>query len=162
MTARKYRDITIQGTTYPDVDAASKALKVHPVSIRKHLRDGTIDRCGLGVKGPAPVPVKIRGCLYESAQAAADALGVSREMVYRRLAAGRPDDIGKPDKRGMHCAVPFEIGPFQFPSVSEAARALGFTPNYLHRMRHGGGNRMRQRVLAAAMKLVAEQEARVA
>ena len=44
--------------------------------------------------GPEPLPVRVRGTIYPSARAAAEAIGVTPSTVYSALMRGREDYIG--------------------------------------------------------------------
>lgn len=156
--SRIHRNLSIRGVVYPDADAAAEALGVTATQVRAHARAGTLDRCGAGGRGVAPMPVRVRGVDYPSPAAAAHAFGIGVDAVYRRIEAGRADDIGLPNARGQHCAQPVEIGPLSFPSKSAAARALGLSPNYVHSAYARKSPKMLERVVAAAMAQAAKRE----
>lgn len=151
MTARKYTDIQIQGMTFPTVEDAADHFGVTGVTIRSHIRAGTLHRLGKGLSGPEPCPVRIRGVTYESPAKAAEELGVGINQVYRRLAEGRPDTIGLPNDRGQHCAKPIKIGPLKFRSLAEASRELGFSEGYVGRAFERDSSSMKEKILAAAI-----------
>jgi hypothetical protein len=69
------------------------------------------------------MPVRVRGVTYHSAQACADAIGVTRKAVYAALARGTPDRIG------LKCAAgkpkPFTYRMLSWPSKSAASIELG-------------------------------------
>ena len=76
--------------------------------------------------------VEIRGVIYESVPAAAEALGVSKWAVYQGLKTGNMDGVGIGS--GKHDAhkggykpkpISFFGGKVSFRSMSEAARELG-------------------------------------
>ena len=152
MTARRHTNLTIRGVTYRDADHAAAELKVHPVTVRAHARAGTLHRCGAGASGVEPTPVRVRGVDFESAEAAAAHFGVHIQVVYRRLAKGRPDDIGLPNERGQHLAKPVVIGPVSFRSMRDADRALGFGRDYVQKAFRRNSQSMLERILAAAMR----------
>jgi len=151
MTARRYVNLTIRGVTYRDAGHAAAELGVHPVTVRAHARAGTLRRCGAGASGVEPTPVRVRGVDFESAEATAAHYGVHIQVVYRRLAEGRPDDIGLPNARGQHLAKPVVIGPVSFRSMRDADRALGLGTNYVQKAFKRNSRSMLERVFAAAM-----------
>ncbi|SFR40589.1 hypothetical protein SAMN04488005_1524 [Yoonia tamlensis] len=155
MTARRHTNLTIRGVTYRDADHAAAKLKVHPVNVRAHARAGTLHRCGAGKSGVEPMPVCVRGVDFESAEAAAAHFGLHISVVYRRLAAGRPNDIGRPNARGQHIAKPVVIGPVSFRSMRDADRALGFGKDYVQKAFKRNSQSMLERVFAAAMQYAA-------
>jgi hypothetical protein len=73
-------------------------------------------------------------------------------VVYRRLAEGRPDDIGLPNERGQHIAKPVVIGPVSFRSMRDADRALGFGKGYVQQAFRRNSQSMLERIFAAAMR----------
>jgi hypothetical protein len=75
------------------------------------------------------MPVRVRGVTYHSAQACADAIGVTRKTVYRNLSRGTPDMIGLKYAKGR--ATPFTYRMLSWPSKSDASRALGLERGYV-------------------------------
>ena len=159
--ARKYRDLVIRGETYRDADHAAAVLGVTATTVRAHARAGTLDRCGAGLSGPVPGPVRVRGVDFASPEACARHFGIGVDAVYRRLSEGRPDDIGRPNSRGIYRARPLRVGPVRFRSMAEASRALGFGEGYVSRAFERDSARMKQRILAAAMAYAARHPDRV-
>ncbi len=162
MGRRKYTDIVIQGVTYADVDAAAVALSVHPATIRQHIRHGTLHRVGRGVSGVEPMPVLVRGDLFDSPAHAAAHYGVCVDHVYRHIAAGDPDRIGLDHERGQYRAKPFQIGPVRFRSRAEASRKLGFGKDYVSKAMTRNSKRMLEKVIAAAMLYAEHKKAKTA
>ena len=75
------------------------------------------------------MPVRVRGVTYPSAQACADAIGVTRKTVYAALARGTPDNIGLKHTNGR--AVPFTYRMLSWPSKSAASIELGLERGYV-------------------------------
>jgi len=76
--------------------------------------------------------VEIRGVIYESVPAAAEALGVSKWAVYEGLKKGNPDGVGlgTGNHNGHNGGSPkkpvsFFGGKLTFKSMAEAGRELG-------------------------------------
>lgn len=63
----------------------------------------------------------VRGVLYDSAEAVAEAFGISTKTVYGAIAKGREDRIGL----GTGTAFPITIRGVTYPSTIAAAKALG-------------------------------------
>jgi hypothetical protein len=142
--------VEIRGVVYPDIRAAAAAVGVHPNTVRRAIKAGTLHRCGTGAVGIEPMPVRIRGKVYADAYAAAAAHGVAVSTVRSALAKGDPDAVGRVTHTVTR-AYPVVIGPVSFPSRRAASRALGFAnPDYVNKaLRRGSAPR--ERVLAAAM-----------
>lgn len=155
-----YTDIEIRGATYATVKEAAEAIGVKPYTVRKAIRNGTLDRVGAGLKGgPVPTPVRIRGVTYPDAKSAAAAVGVSLNAIYNALSEGRIDRVGLSPRYNGARDMPIAIGPLWFPSRIAASRALGFGDNYVSIASRDRSSSMWQRVIAAAMRLKARQEA---
>ncbi|MBR9651898.1 hypothetical protein [Thalassovita aquimarina] len=152
---RRHRNLQIRGVIYRDADHAAACLGVTATTVRAHARAGTLDRVGLGLNGPAPMPVSVRGQRFDSPEACAAHFDVGVDHVYKRLAAGRPDDIGLPNRRGQYRAKRVTIGPVRFRSMAEASRELGFGRDYVQRAYQRGSKLMQERILAAAMEYAA-------
>lgn len=75
------------------------------------------------------MPVRVRGVTYPSAQACANALGVTRKTVYAALARGTPDHIGLKRTKGR--AMPFTYRMLSWPSKSAASIELGLERGYV-------------------------------
>lgn len=80
----------------------------------------------------APVPTLIRGTLYPSQKAAADALGVHYTTVAKAVEAGEADRVGLAP-RGRRIAVPVEIDGVLYASISQASRATGWPTDRIAR-----------------------------
>lgn len=150
---RIHTDLVIHGTTHADANVAADALGVCAMTIRAHARAGTLHRVGLGLSGVEPMRVCIRGRMFDSPADAAAHFGVDIGQVYRRLAAGDPDSIGKPNDRGQHKAKSVTFGPLTFRSYAQASRELGFSSGYVGRAFERNSKTMKERILAAAMRL---------
>lgn len=148
--ARVHGPVDIRGKVYPDIKAAAAAVGVHPNTVRRAVKAGTLHRCGTGAVGVEPMPVRIRGRVYADARAAAAALGVAVGTVRAAVAKGDPDAVRRVS-RTVTNACPVVLGPVSFPSRRAASRALGFAnPDYVNKaLTRGAGPR--ERVLAAAM-----------
>jgi len=91
--------------------------------------------------------VVVRGTQYESYKAAALALGVSRQRVQQivkhdeaRRAGLVPKPTGRPGK-------PVTFGGATYPSITEAARALGVTPQTIVNWHSGYASRRHIRTI---------------
>ena len=102
-----------------------------------------------------PCPVTIRGTVYPSQQAAAQALGLHPATISRSLDRhGHCDFVGTHmSRRGnRNAARPVRIGPLTFPSRRAAAAALGLSRQMIHRFANGTLSSIgQQKVIAAAM-----------
>lgn len=108
------------------------------------------------------LPVRIRGVIYPSGKAAAEALGVAASTIASALARGpaaveraglgkgRPkgtsDKGGRPKKE-------FVLGPYRFPSQRAASRALGVGENYISGVLRVGGAKAKQALIRRFMEL---------
>lgn len=159
MGARIYQSIEIRGVTYPDLNAAADALGVHPNTVRAARRNGRLHRVGTGRVGTEPLPVRIAGQEFESAQAAAAHFGVAVGTVYSAVCDGDPDRIVRPKRYNPWKSQPFSIGGLTFPSMREASRALGFkSEEYIAKAIKRGSRRGQERILAAAMAYAARRD----
>jgi len=70
------------------------------------------------------VPVRIRGVVYPSMQAAADAIGVSRQAVSNAIERSTQDSIGRPCEHAR-APIPCVVGDRVYPSIRAAARDTG-------------------------------------
>jgi NUMOD1 domain len=75
--------VLIRGKAYRSVAAASRLLGVNQSTINHHLNAGTIDQ--VGNRRTPPRQCEFNGVKYPNMQAAAIALGVSREAIRQRL-----------------------------------------------------------------------------
>jgi DNA-binding transcriptional regulator YhcF (GntR family) len=116
------------------------AFGISPQAVRQAIRKGRVDQIGLPPHvtrfrhGPEPFSVRIRGELYPSVNAAAEALGVSPVTVRNAIRRGREDFIGIGQSRKHSTAsvgrVPgnaraVQIGAQKFPSIKHVARFAG-------------------------------------
>ena len=90
----------IRGTHYPSQRAAARAIGVSPKTVFQSLERGTQERVGLakptGQLGRPGRACHINGRDWPSITAAARALGVRRNTIFKALEAGR--DVIRPGK----------------------------------------------------------------
>lgn len=167
----KYRDIEIRGVVYADTKAVAEKFGVSARSVATALKQGRAQTIGLGRGHKATMPVEVRGTVYPSAQSAASALNVSDKAVYQAIGRGTTHLLGLNANRSIpHSAHkarsrPITLGGMSFPSQRAASRALGFHKEYIGRVLRGdvsNPKQARQRILAAAMRLNAEQDRKAA
>lgn len=93
------------------------------------------------------VPVTIRGITYESIRDAAAAMRCSESTVINFRAAGTLDELGTRKKRipnrsgvtnGQWQKKPITIRGIEYPSVLDAANALGVTPSAISKAKLRG------------------------
>lgn len=85
----------------------------------------------------APKPVTVNGVQYASLNHAAQELGVNHPTVGKALKRGTLDNIGKSsDNRGY--AQSIKVGPYTFPSYSEAARTLKVSHAFIRKWKDTG------------------------
>ncbi len=77
------------------------------------------------MKGAQPNPTLIRGVLYPSQKAAAQALNVTEAAISLALSEGRPDTVGLGVTGAPH--KPCYMNGRRFPSRKAAAEAIGCT-----------------------------------
>jgi DNA-binding FadR family transcriptional regulator len=92
--------------------------------------------------------VQVRGVLYPSVAATAEALGVSRDAVYSALNRGNMERLGLGTTQ-KHEVV---VEGITFPSMSFASEALGFSRSYLRTALLSGSDRVKEKVQRAARK----------
>lgn len=107
--------------------------------------------------------VKVRGKVYDSVKQCAKALGVSPATVYCAVTRRTTETIGlgrDPKKKpsGGRPAKPVRIGAVEFPSMSEASRALGFNRRHVQQVLTIGKTESRARLLRAAMEYQARRD----
>lgn len=74
----------------------------------------------------------VRGVLYPSITAAAEANGVPFSTAFRLIERGRPDDIGRKLKMGWRShTVRVRFGDTWYESITAAAQALGRSRNWV-------------------------------
>lgn len=78
--------------------------------------------------GTPASPVRIRGVVYPSVKAAAEALGVSPKTVYGAVWRGREDMVGL----GVGKPMPVTIRGVTYQTARHAAEALGVTVHAVH------------------------------
>ncbi|MEC7763369.1 MAG: hypothetical protein VX874_15815 [Pseudomonadota bacterium] len=162
MGRRKYADIVIRGESFPDANAAAKAHKVTPDAVRLAARTGKLDLVGLGYPRIDPTPVLIAGRTFASAADAARAFGKTAHAVWKAINEGDPDRIARKPRHARIRAKPVTLGPLSFPSMREASLQLGFSEGYVSQALRRGSPHARQTILAAAMRLAAQQERKTA
>lgn len=150
-------NIRIRGVTYPNVRSAAACLGVSPHTVRAARRRGMLDRVGLGKVGVPPCPVRIGGVVYASVRAASETLGINQATIYAAIRDGNPDRVLRRGHTGVARAVPFTLGRFTWPSMRTASVALGFAPDYITKVRHTRSRRGQERILAAVMRIEADQ-----
>lgn len=89
--------------------------------------------------------VLIRGKLYPSAKAAAEALGVTTSAVHSALSRGNIDTVGS----GRSQPQPVELDGVTFPSIRSASLALGFKRTYLTNALNSSNDRVKNKIAAA-------------
>jgi DNA-binding transcriptional LysR family regulator len=72
---------------------------------------------------PEAAPVRIRGVVYQSSRAAAEALGLSPSAISNALAEGRTETVGLRVPRGK--PRPCRINGVNYPTLTAAAQANG-------------------------------------
>ena len=106
--------------------------------------------------------VTIRDVTYETAQEAADALGVKRCTVYSALHRGTTDTLGlgtgarKVKKGGIPKKV--SLGAMQFDSLAEASAYLGYKKKTLSSILRRGKATARQNVMRRFLEKAAQIE----
>ena len=93
----------------------------------------------------ASMTVLIRGILYPSVKAAAEALGVTINAIYSALARGNIDTVGT----GKSQPQPVDLDGITFPSIRSASLALGFKRTYLTKALTSSNDRVRNKIAAA-------------
>lgn len=150
--------IEIRGRAFDTVAAAANAHGVHPNAVYIARRKGTLHRVGTGRVGAEPLPVRIGGVDYTSAEAAAKALNVARAAIYSAIEDGDPDRVLRAPRYNPSRCIPLTIGNLTFPSRRAASRALGFSNDeFVQKAIASGSRKSWERVLAAAMRLEAQQ-----
>ena len=76
-------------------------------------------------------PVTIRGEVYPSQRAAADALGLTPLTIGNARKAGRLDQVGLSHNPGDWSSKPLTLAGTEYRSRREAARAIGVTESQL-------------------------------
>lgn len=89
--------------------------------------------------------IKVRGVVYPSVKAAAEALGITANAVYSALGRGNMDTVGT----GKNKPQSIQLDGLSFPSIRAASLALGFKRTYLSKVLSKGGDKSYSKVLAA-------------
>jgi hypothetical protein len=92
--------------------------------------------------------VEIRGQRFSTVRAAAAAMDVTEEAIYSALVRGRMDMVGL----GTTKKRPVTIEGVHFPTMSAAARALGFSSSYFKRIIDSTNSATISRIKAAAIR----------
>jgi len=158
MGKRVWVDLVIRGVSYPTAQAAAAALGVTQEAVMVAARKGALERCGLGLVGRAPLPVRIRGRVFPSARAAAQHFQVQVSTIFSAIADGREDRVGLAPTVAANRSQPVVLGGMAFRSKAEASRRLGFQHEYVARAMLRRSERAMVRILAAAMRLRAAQD----
>lgn len=103
--------------------------------------------------------IQIGKKVYSSVERAARAKGVAPGTIYSALHRGTLENVGQgqgkaPAKthNGGREKKPLQIGPVAFPSQMAAAKALGYHPSSLSKIRAQGKNQSKQELLARAIQ----------
>ena len=155
----KHRNLNVRGTVYPDTASAAKGEGVSQEAVYYAIRNGSLDRLGMGTRGPQPYPVRIGARTYPSVKAASRALGISVPAIYSAIHDGDPDRLVRPKRYNprpvsavfgwpVHLAIAWRrlAGIWGLRIASSSRRSC-----------KKGSKRGWERILAAAMKLEAQQ-----
>lgn len=157
------REIKIRGVTYLSVPEAAKAHRVSPQTVAGAMRRGRLDFVGLGSGFKPRMPVRIGGKDYPDGYAAAADIGVAPSTVWQAINDGDPDRVLRGHKgRVAPNRKAIEIGPLVFPSYAAAGQSLGVSKSYISQALRLGSPKMKERLVAAAMRLAAQQERKAA
>lgn len=92
---------------------------------------------------PAPrMPVAIRGVVYPSIKAAAEAHGCTPMAIYCALSRGRIDRIGLPHTQSRH-GKGITLGGVHYPSMRAASLSLGLREGYVADAMASGNPKLR-------------------
>jgi hypothetical protein len=81
-------------------------------------------------------PVTVRGKTYPSVRAAAQAEGVAPRTCYRHLRAyGHLDLLGRVENRPPDRSKPVVVAGVRYPSITTAAKVLGWAPKTVRKRR---------------------------
>ena len=89
--------------------------------------------------------IKIRGVVYPSVKAAAEAHSLTVQGIYSGLTRGDMDTVGT----GKNRPKPITLNGIRFPSISVASKALGFQRKYLGNVLKNGSEVSHKRVADA-------------
>ena len=107
--------------------------------------------------------VEVRGVIYPSVKACAEALGVSTGSVYRALSSGKVKTlgIGKGNVSTSHKVLvkkkPLIVAGYPFPSIAALALTIGRCPRGVRRSLYRG-EKAQAGLIRAVMELVAARE----
>lgn len=142
------------GTVYPSIRTAARALGYHPATVRHHwLRYGHLNYLG----GWA-VPCEYEGRTYPSLEALAKVIGVRRHVLSYHIQrygnfdrAGQGSPRGNPGNKGPRRSI--RIGPLQWPSRKQAAADLGISVTSISRWTGPRATaQQRDKLMAAVMR----------
>lgn len=94
--------------------------------------------------------VMIRGTIYDTELAAANAFGVTVAYINRMIDQGKEDTIGLGRGGNNYVPKPYTIEGLTFSSMREASIALGFRPNRIAEIRSTSRQSAMDKVIAAA------------
>lgn len=153
MGARKWRNLLIRGVVYPTAGDAAAALGISSDAVLIAARAGqeALDRCGLRLHHPRPLPVRVGGVVYPDARSAAAALNVRLGTLRSAILAGDPDRVLRDWPPCMVRARPVRVAGLSFPSHSALDRWLGCRPGYSAAVMKKGGEVARSRLAEKVM-----------
>ena len=94
--------------------------------------------------------VMIRGTIYATELAAANAFGVTVTYINRMIDQGKEDSIGLGRGGNKHTPKQYTIEGLTFKSMREASIALGFRPNRIAEIRSTSRQSAMDKVISAA------------
>lgn len=94
--------------------------------------------------------VMIRGTIYDTELAAANAFGVTVAYINRMIDQGKEDQIGLGRGGNKHKPKPYTIEGLTFSSMREASITLGFRPNRIAEIHSTERDSAMEKVRAAA------------
>ena len=100
--------------------------------------------------------VTIRGTTYTSHANAARALGVTRAAVSVAVKRGKLDGVGL--RQTCTSNVPFEVGPFKFPSYSACDVYTGSSPGYTATVMNRGGTEAKRNLVRRLLRAKREKQ----
>jgi hypothetical protein len=147
------------GTEYPSVNAAARAMGFHSATLNHHLRRyGNLDLLGCG-----SIPCEYQGKRYASLMDLAKAIGVARHTLTYHLntygnfeKAGQGTRRGNPGNKGRR--RPITIGPLHWDRCKDAAEELGISATSFSRWTGPNATpRQREKLLVLAMQAQARR-----
>jgi hypothetical protein len=94
--------------------------------------------------------VMVRGTIYATELAAANAFGVTVTYINRMIDQGKEDSIGLGRGGNKYTPKPYTIEGLTFKSMREASIALGFRPNRIAEVRSTARQAALDKIIAAA------------